>query len=180
MKHGFRYAWNPQLDEHTEKVYWAERFAEHFECDESTGAVILEAIECAGEVAPRILRRVGITEGNRQTMSLGMQMTQFTHVKKYRPNVELWKSASTPGEIPDEYVERELKGERHFGETPLEMVEEVRYYAKRALALINIAKDKIVCNTDEYAYWQTDIEAIDLMAESYGKKIEAAIKNYNL
>lgn len=41
-----------------------------------------------------------------------MQMTQFTHVKKYRPNVELWKSASTPGEIPDEFVERELKGER--------------------------------------------------------------------
>lgn len=63
-----------------------------------------------------------------------------------------------------------------MAETPLEMVEEVRYYAKRALALINIAKDKIVCNTDEYAYWQTDIEAIDLMAESYGKKIEAAIK----
>lgn len=172
----FRYAWNPALNPDTEKIYWSERFAQHFGCDIEDGTKILEAIECAGEVAPRILRRVGITEGNRQTMSLGMQMTQFTHVKKYRPNVELWKSASTLGEIPDEYVERELKGERHIGETPLDMVKEVTYFANRAKSLIGDVKSKVTLNAEEYGYWETDIEAISLMADSYGRKIEAAIK----
>jgi hypothetical protein len=32
---------------------------------------ILAAYNDSGECAPRILRRFGITEGNRQTMSLG-------------------------------------------------------------------------------------------------------------
>lgn len=172
----FRYAWNPQLNCETEKLYWTNRFAQHFGCDNKTGEQILDAIESAGEVAPRILRRLGITEGNRQTMSLGMQMTQFTHVKKFRPNIELWKSVSTPGEILDEYVERELKGEPHFGETPLDMVREVRYYANRAVTLIESARDDIKENKEEYNYWVTDLEAISLMAQSYGKKIEAAIK----
>ncbi len=172
----FRYAWNPELDPRTEKLYWADRLSAHFGCDIDSGKMLLEAIECAGEIGPRILRRVGITEGNRQTMSLGMRMTQFTHVKKFRPNIQLWESVSTPGEIPDKHVEREIKGERHFGETPLNMVEEIRYYAERAQQMIDAVKDKITTNIEEYSYWATDIKAISLMAHSYGSKIEAAIK----
>lgn len=174
----FRYAWNPDRDPKTERQYWIHRIAEHFQCTPEGGEYLLDAIEAAGEIGPRILRRVGITEGNRQTMSLGMTMPEFTHVKKFRPNYELWKSASTPGEIPDEYVERELKGEAHWGETPVDMIEEVRYYAAQAADKIAKAaefmKDSPVIR--EFQYWETDIQAIGLMTESYCKKIEAAIK----
>lgn len=174
----FRYAWNPDREPRLERAYWIDRMAEQFGCDTKGAEHLFEAIEAAGEIAPRILRRVGITEGNRQTMSLGMTMPEFTHVKKFRPNYELWKSASTPGEIPDEYVERELKGEKHWGETPLDMVAQVRYYAKLAKEQVKASGDFMLegSNQTEYAYWCSDIEAIALMAESYCKKIEAAIQ----
>lgn len=174
----FRYAWNPDRDPKTERQYWIHRIAEHFQCTPEGGEYLLDAIEAAGEIGPRILRRVGITEGNRQTMSLGMTMPEFTHVKKFRPNYELWKSASTPGEIPDEYVERELKGEAHWGETPVDMIEEVRYYAAQAADKIAMAAEfmKESPAIREFQYWETDIQAIGLMTESYCKKIEAAIK----
>lgn len=174
----FRYAWNPDRDPQLERTYWIQTLAEHFGCSKKGGELMLDAIEAAGEIAPRILRRVGITEGNRQTMSLGMTMPEFTHVKKFRPNYELWKSASTPGEILDEYVERELKGEKHWGETPLDMLEEVRYYAKRACDNVTEAEEYLSESPlyREYQYWCSDINAIALMAESYAKKIEAAIQ----
>lgn len=173
----FRYAWNPDRDPQTERTYWIQRIAQHFGCSLTGGELMLDAIEAAGEIAPRILRRVGITEGNRQTMSLGMTMPQFTHVKKFRPNYELWASASTPGEILDEYVEKELAGVKHWGETPPDMVAEVSYYAKRAYDKICEAEEYMEnsIRRREYEYWCTDMRAIGMMAESYCKKIEAAI-----
>lgn len=172
----FRYAWNPDRDSKTEKIYWIKQMCEHFGVDEANGKLILEAIEESGECAPRILRRIGITEGNRQTMSLGMTMSQMTHVKKFRPNYELWKSVSTPGEQPDTYVERELKGEPHFGETPYDMIRETTYYSSSAYEKIRKAKSAVTKNKEEYERFVTDMQAIDLMTQSYGKKLEAAMK----
>lgn len=172
----FRYAWNPERDPMTEKEYWMDVLAQHFGCDRENGKLILEAMEESGQCAPRILRRIGITEGNRQTMSLGMTMSQMTHVKKFRPNYELWKSVSTPGEQPDTYVERELKGEPHFGETPYDMIEETTCYSTSAWEKIRKAKGAVTKNQQEYGYYMTDIQAIDLMTRSYGKKLQAAMK----
>ena len=172
----FRYAWNPNRDFKTEKIYWIKQMCEHFGTDWENGRLILEAIEEAGECAPRILRRIGITEGNRQTMSLGMTMDQITHVKKFRPNYELWKSVSTPGEQPDTYVERELAGEPHFGETPYDMIRETAHYSTSAYEKIQKAKAAVTKNQEEYERFITDLQAIDLMTRSYGKKLEAAMK----
>ncbi len=172
----FRYAWNPDRDSKTEKLYWVKQMCQHFGVDEANGKLILEAIEASGECAPRILRRIGITEGNRQTMSLGMTMSQMTHVKKFRPNYELWNSVSTPGEQPDTYVERELKGEPHFGETPYDMIRETTYYSATAYDKIQKAKAAVTKNKEEYERFVTDMQAIDLMTRSYGKKLEAAMK----
>ncbi|MFR7991855.1 MAG: hypothetical protein ACLU61_02820 [Lachnospiraceae bacterium] len=171
----FRYAWNPYRGEREERMFWVSVLCDRFGCGNEAGEQILDAIEAAGECAPRILRRVGITEGNRQTWSLGMTMTEFTHVKKYRPNLELWKSVSTPGEQPDDYVRKELAGEPHFGETPYDMVGEVRYYANRAWEQANNAKASVTRNETEFQYLLTDIQAIRLISLSYGKKIEAAM-----
>ena len=105
----FRYAWNPDRDEKTEKLYWIERLAEHYGCTRQSAEKMLEAIECAGQLAPRNLRRIGITEGNRQTWSLGMTLSEMTNVRRYRPNLELWHSVGGKGEQPDEYVQNKDK-----------------------------------------------------------------------
>lgn len=171
----FRYAWNPYRAENEERLYWTEKFSEHFGCDRIAGEAILDAWEAAGECAPRILRRVGITEGNRQTLSLGQTLPQFTHVKKSKPNYELYKSVSTPGETMDEYIQKEKEGKAHFGETPLDMVKETAYYAERALNKIHFAESFVTKNKDEYEMFITDIQAIYHMTLSYGKKIKAAV-----
>lgn len=171
----FRYAWNPYRAENEERLYWTKKFSEHFGCGERAGEAILDAWEAAGECAPRILRRVGITEGNRQTLSLGQTLPQFTHVKKSKPNYELYKSVSTPGETMDEYIQKEKEGKAHFGETPLDMADEVKYYADRAMNKINIAEAFITENKDEFEMFVSDIQAIYHMTMFYSKKVKAAV-----
>ncbi|HHX59483.1 MAG TPA: hypothetical protein GX707_01910 [Epulopiscium sp.] len=172
----FRYAWDPDRDPKQEHDYWISRIIEQFGCTEKGATLLLDAMESSGECAPRILSRVGITEGNRQTMSLGMTMSQFTNVKRYRPNLQLWKSVAEQGEQPDDYIIRELNGEPHIGETPYDMIEEINYYSKRALEAIHEAKPYISKNKKEYEYMVTDIEAIHMMTRSYSLKIEAAME----
>lgn len=171
-----RYAWNPDYEETTEKLYWTKELASYFGCSDQAGAEVLEALEKIGECAPRILRRIGITEGNRQTMALGMTMSELTNVKKYRPNYELWKSVSTPGEQPDEYVLKNIKGERHFGETPVEMAQDVLRFSEEALAAIKKAGESVTKNREEYERYVTDIQATRLICQVYAKKVEAAVK----
>lgn len=170
----FRYAWNPDRDPHTERLYWREVFAEHFSTDPDSADRIYRAVNALGQCAPRILRRVGITEGNRQTMSLGMTMSQFTNVKRYRPNYELWHSVSTPGEQPDDEIRRELAGEAPYGETTADMCKEVADCACRAVELFRSVQEKAGNNRRELAYWLTDAEAMRELALCYGRKLEAA------
>lgn len=172
----FRYAWNPDREPDTEELYWQKVLSSRFGCSMETAGRILMALSYIGECAPRILRRIGITEGNRQTMSLGMTMSQFTNVKRYRPNYELWHSVSTPGEQPDDYVLKELRGEPHFGETPLDMAESVVWYAKEALRLIKDCMGQVSEHVRELEYYLTDIEAIHHMVMSYAWKLKAAHK----
>ena len=59
-----RYAWNCRRDRQQEVAYWNREFARFYGMDDSQGALIREAYEQSGEIAPKLLRRFGITEGN--------------------------------------------------------------------------------------------------------------------
>lgn len=172
----FRYAWNPDRDMKLEEYYWINKLKNRFGCSFEAAEKILNALSEAGECEPRILRRVGITEGNRQTMNLGMTMSQFTNCKRYRPNYELWHSASTPGEQIDDYVQRKLKNEPHFGETPYDMMKKVTELADNALKLILETENEVTKNKIELEYYITDIKAIHHMVMSYVNKLTAAHK----
>lgn len=172
----FRYAWNPDRDEKTERLYWVRQMARHYACDFKSAEAMLDAIEASGQCAPRILRRIGITEGNRQTMSLGMTLSEMTNVQRYRPNLELWHSVGGQGEQPDEYVQRELAGKPHLGETPPDMIADTDYFAHKALEAVERAEKGICGNQEEYGMWKTDVQAIALMTDSYNRKLEAALK----
>ena len=89
------------------------------------GEHILNAYNNAGECAPRLIRRFGITEGNRQTLSLGMTLDQLVNPDPYKPFPDLWQSQSPPGVRLQEYIEKEWKHLPHSGETPPQIIEAV-------------------------------------------------------
>lgn len=172
----FRYAWNPNHDENTEKEYWGHVFEKQYGITYDAGRLLLDAFEAAGQCAPKILGRIGITEGNRQTLSLGMTMSQLTNVVRYRPNKELWYSVARKGEQPDDYIAKELKGEKHIGETPFDMIEEVTYQAERARSKFTKALNLIGESNDAINRIGKDIEAIYHMSMYFCLKIKAAIE----
>ncbi|MFC5653612.1 hypothetical protein ACFPYJ_31730 [Paenibacillus solisilvae] len=170
-----RYAWNPDRDAETERYYWTDELAGRFGSQEA-GAALLEAYDSFGECAPRILRRFGITEGNRQTMSLGMTMSQLTNPDKYSPYRALWEDHAPQGERLEEYALRETKGEPHIGETPLDVVEAAERFADIAWKAIGQARPYVTRNEEEFERIASDIEAIRYMVYSYGAKVRAAIR----
>ena len=63
--------------------FYPKKCSGNFDCGEY-GKDVLEAYEQAGEIAPKLLRRFGITNENRQTLTLGMTMSKLVNPKKYR------------------------------------------------------------------------------------------------
>jgi len=168
-----RYAWNPDRDAAGERTYWIARLAERYGA--AAAPHILDAYNAAGECAPRLLRRYGITEGNRQTMSLGMTLDQLVRPEKYREFPELWESQSPPGERLKEFAEREWKKQPHVGETPVSINAEVRQFAAQANAAIDLAAHLVTKNQDEFARLRNDVRAIDAMSHFYIAKTRAAL-----
>ena len=172
----FRYAWNPHREEAAEREYWIGVFAGHYGISRESAALLLEAQENAAQCAPKLLGRVGITEGNRQTMSLGMTMSQLTNVNRYRPNRELWNSVARRGEQPDDYMKKETAGEAHVGETPFDCVREVRRHAEKAYRLCERVIEAEGTENAPLNRLRTDVTAIRDMSFSYCRKIEAAME----
>ena len=172
----FRYAWNPDREENTEREYWENVFARHYGISRESAKKLLAAQENAAQCAPKLLGRVGITEGNRQTLSLGMSMSQFTNVTRFRPNRELWESVARKGEQPDDYMKKEVNREPHLGETPYDCVEEVSAHAKKALALCEAVIKAEGEDREELNRLYTDAQAVYSMTISYCRKIEAAME----
>ena len=94
-----RYAWNCHRDRGEEAAYWSSLLAAKFGCGRAGGDSILSAYEQSGEIAPKLLRRYGITDGNRQTLTLGMLMTQLINPERYGLFSLLYESEGPPGEM---------------------------------------------------------------------------------
>ncbi len=170
-----RYAWNPDIDENTDRAYWLDRLAGIFGTHDAAEH-ILDAFNDSGECAPRILRRYGITEGNRQTMSLGMTLDQLVDPSRYRPFEELWESQAPPGERLQEYMERELKNQPHVGETPVSINAEVLDYSAKAVDAIEKAVPHVIANKEEFERIRNDVHCIRAMSQCYVAKVEAAME----
>lgn len=168
-----RYAWNPDRPAAGERAYWIARLAERYGA--AAAPHILDAYNAAGECAPRILRRYGITEGNRQTMSLGMTLDQLVRPEKYREFPELWESQSPPGERLKEFAEREWKQQPHVGETPRTINAEVLDFSARAVAAIDAAAPLVTQNREEFERLRNDVRCIRAMSRSYVAKTAAAL-----
>ena len=167
-----RYSWNCHRGE--DNVYWEKRLADYYGTDTLTAKRIIEAYDEYGEIAPKLLRRFGITEGNRQTLLLGMKMSQLVNPYKYTVYEEFYQSCGPAGEKLIEYVEKEWKHEKHSGELPLDIVDQCVAHGDKAVAAINGIGGKITKNKDEFNRLVNDINCYKDFAYSFKYKVLAA------
>lgn len=168
-----RYAWLADRDPVAEEAYWTSVLAEQFGSREA-GAAALATQEAMGQIAPLLVRRVGITEGNRQTLSLGMTLSQLLEPEAHRTWPDLWQSHAPGGERLPEYAEREVRDQAHLGETPLDVVADIRHCAARACAAADAGRQHVHRDAEEFQRLHQDARALALIAEFYALRIEAA------
>lgn len=174
-----RYAWNCRRDRQEEIAYWDKAYAEFYGMNRKGGAAVREAYEEMGEIAPKLLRRFGITEGNRQTLLLGMFMSQLVNPYKYTIYPGFYESCGPEGEKLIEYIEKEWKGEAHIegGEFPLDIVEQCIAHGDKAVAAIERARAKL--NKEEFARLQNDARCYREFAYAFYWKVKAAAEVLN-
>lgn len=169
-----RYAWNPNREPSRESEYWTEQLADKYGTKKAA-AEILKAYETSGQCAPMLLRRFGITEGARQSFTLGMQMTQLVNPKRYGPWVGLWQWGAPDGERLQEWAERQWNKKPHNGETPPMVIEAANKYSQQAVAAIEDARKYVTKNKEEFERLADDIHCIRALSRSYTAKAQAAM-----
>jgi hypothetical protein len=179
-----RYAWNPNRDPDKERIYWISRFAERFTSSTDNRQLttdnlnaaehLLNAYELAGICAPKLLPRIGITEGNRQVLSLGMTMPQLIDAARFNPAETLWTGDAPPGERLTDYVANEFNHQPHKGETPIGVAAEVAESSAKAVAEAEAAAPGITRNQKEYKRIVNDMRAIAALMSYYNAKTQAA------
>jgi hypothetical protein len=169
-----RYAWNPDVNPNEDRVYWVGRLADFYGCDTNAAGKIFDAYNAAGEVAPMLIRRFGITEGNRQTLSLGMTLDQLVNPKRYNAVSELWESQAPPGERLDEYIQKEKAGQLHVGETPVSVLADAAVFSMAADSAIKAAAPAVTRNRSEFERLANDVACIGTLAAFFAVKMPAA------
>src|SRR5574344_856693 len=181
-----RYAWNCRRDRQDETSFWDQELDDYYgiaSADHDSSVIssaIREAYEESGEIAPKLLRRFGITEGNRQTLLLGMFMSQLVNPYKYTIYPGFYESCGPEGEKLIEYVEKEWKHQPHVGELPLDIVSQVEAHGDKAVAAIDAVADKVTKNKDEFQRVQNDMHCYREFAYAFSWKVRAAqhVLNY--
>lgn len=193
-----RYAWNCERNRTEEMVFWNDTIAQLYGTNAGDAALIRTALEESGEIAPALLRRFGITEGNRQTLLLGMFCSQLVNPYKYTVYPGFYESVGPDGEKLIEYVAKEhgaplpkntnfpnravnerLYVKEHVGEQPLQVVADMMARGDRAAAAID-AVNGVTKNMDEFQRLHNDIHCYREFAYSFGLKVRACehVLNY--
>ncbi len=170
-----RYSWKANRERKEELNYWGGLLAAKFGSDSKAGQNILTAYEETGEIAPKLLRRFGITDGNRQTMTLGMLMNQLINPYRYGLFTLLYNSEGPEGEMLTEYAEKEWKKETHVGETPVQIINEVKVHGAKAVEAIERATPAVKLNKEEFSRLRNDMHIYNALANSYAEKADAAL-----
>lgn len=170
-----RYAWNSTRNRNQEINYWGQELADKYGTDIAAGKAILNAYEESGEISPKLLRRYGITDGNRQTLTLGMLMTQLINPFRYGLFTLMYESEAPEGEMIIEYAEKEWKKQGHIGETPVQVAKEVVEHGKKALESIRQAAGSVTKDKSEFSRLENDMYCYDAMANFYAEKVKSAL-----
>ncbi len=170
-----RYAWKANRNKNDEIKYWGNVLANKYGCSYNDGLKILTSYNESGEVAPKLLRRFGITDGNRQTLTLGMLMTQLINPYRYGLFTLLYDSEAPEGESIIEFADKEFKKEKHIGETPIAVITETVRSAELALLQLKKVEKNITKNKEEFNKLKNDMECYALLASHFYQKVKAAL-----
>lgn len=173
-----RYAWN--CERGADQTYWKEQLADYYGIDTISAGQLLRAYDEAGEIAPKLLRRFGITEGNRQTLLLGMTMGELVNPYKYTIYPGFYESCGPEGEKLIEYVEKEWKGEKHVGELPLDIVEQCAQHGIEAEHAVDLLVANPTRHADEFKRVRKDMKFYRMFSAAFRLKVIAAqqVLNY--
>ena len=173
-----RYAWN--CDRGQDQTYWKEQLADYYGIDTISAGQLLRAYDEAGEIAPKLLRRFGITEGNRQTLLLGMTMGELVNPYKYTIYPGFYESCGPEGEKLIEYVEKEWKHLPHTGELPLDIVEQCAQHGIEAEHAVDLLVANPTRHADEFERLRKDMKFYRMFAAAFRLKVIAAqqVLNY--
>jgi len=169
-----RYAWNCHRDRITEIDYWNGQLGDYYGIVNTDACKIQTAYDESGEIAPKLLRRFGITEGNRQTLLLGMFMSQLVNPYKYKIYPGFYESCGPEGEKLIEFVEKEWKHQPHVGELPLDIIAQVVAHGDKAIAAIDSVEGKATKNTAEFERLRNDMHCYREFAYFFENKVKAA------
>ena len=170
-----RYAWESNRDRTIEIQYWEKQLADKFGTDTEGANNILKAYEEAGEIAPKTLRRFGITEGNRQTLLLGMFESQLVNPAKWRVYPGFHESCGPVGELLLEYAKKEWNQGPHVGELPTQIIAEITQHGKLAVEAIDKAESKVTKDKEEFLRLKNDMHAYKAFADFFSEKVKAAM-----
>lgn len=173
-----RYAWN--CERGADQTYWKKQLADYYGIDTISAGQLLRAYDEAGEIAPKLLRRFGITEGNRQTLLLGMTMGELVNPYKYTIYPGFYESCGPEGEKLIEYVEKEWKGEKHVGELPLDIVEQCAQHGIEAEHAVDLLVANPTRHADEFERVRKDMKFYRMFSAAFRLKVIAAqqVLNY--
>jgi hypothetical protein len=169
-----RYAWECDRKIENEINYWTGELGEYYGC-EKCGTDILNAYEQAGEIAPKLLRRFGISDGNRQTLTLGMLMSQLVNPYKWHVYSSFYDSNGPEGEIIIDYIKKQWNKESHIGETPPQIIKEVVRHGKTAVEAIERAAPHVKSNKEEFLRLRNDMYCYMALANFFAEKVNAAM-----
>jgi len=169
-----RYAWDCRRDRNDEIDFWTTQLGNFYGCGDS-GKDILEAYEQTGEIAPKLLRRFGISDGNRQTLLLGMFMSQLVNPEKWHVYQNFYTSNGPEGEILIDYARKEWNGEEHHGELPPQIISEVVEHGRLATEAIEDAAAHVTKNKEEFNRLKNDVHCYDAFANFFNQKVKAAM-----
>ncbi|MFV0564714.1 MAG: glycoside hydrolase family 20 zincin-like fold domain-containing protein [Flavobacteriaceae bacterium] len=170
-----RYAWESNRQRTDEINFWGETLAKKYGTNLQAGEHILAAYEESGEIAPKTLRRFGITEGNRQTLLLGMFESQLVNPYKWRVYPGFYESCGPVGEILLEYAKKEWEQQPHEGETPLQIITEIVQHGQKAVAAIDLAATHVTKDQAEFERLKNDVYCYNDFANFFSEKVKAAI-----
>lgn len=172
-----RYSWNSHRDRAGEIDYWSRKLGDFYGCG-NEGKNIVDAYEQTGEIAPKLLRTFGISDGNRQTLLLGMFMSQLVNPHKYNVYSSFWASSGPVKEVLEVYTEKEWKGETHSGETPPQIIDDVVKRGQLAVEAIEKASKSVSANKEEFSRLKNDVYCYRAFANCFSEKVKAAMLIY--
>src|ERR1700712_471889 len=102
-------------------------------------------------------------------------MTQLINPYRYGLFTLLYNSEGPEGEMLTEYAEKDWKKEKHIGETPVQIINEVTEHGQKAVDAIQRASASVINSRKEFERIANDMYCYRALAGFYAEKAKAAL-----